>query len=121
MILRFLSYKGYSLLRKLEKMRYWFIVLIVQIPLFLFIPYIIHLIYQAIKQGKFSDIMYRLQSSIINSPLIIKIWLGIVLLVMIFTKSNVFSFRSQYVTHIQNLLLIDFAEHQYISNKEGGS
>lgn len=99
-------------LRALEKARFWFIILIIQIPSFLLLIYLGIQAYIIVSQNRMAELLLNYRRLLNDVPLIFKAWGLLFILTILFSNSNIFSLRSQYIRHIQNLMLIDYYEQQ---------
>lgn len=110
-------------LRALERARFFFIVLIIQIPCYLSIIYLGIQAYIIVTQNRVAELLLNYRRLLNDIPLIFKVWGIVFVLTILFADSNIFSLRSQYIRHIQNIMVINHWEirTKYKKDVKGGS
>lgn len=104
----------YKLLRKVELLRYLFIVCVIQIPMIGLIGWLLirfWLLLQSYPDMNLAEIV----SFFTPVPTPLFVWGSVVVIATLLIPSNIFNIKQQYLIHLQHKLLIEYAEDKRIS------
>ncbi|MDO4432042.1 MAG: hypothetical protein Q4B80_01870 [Aerococcaceae bacterium] len=101
----------YRLFHLLERIRYLFVVFVIQVPVRIGFAYLGYQLYLVIKEQRQAEVLEQiLKIQWTDIPIPILIWGGIVIGCQIIAQSNLFKIKLQYRIHLENRALLMISE-----------